>query len=92
MEGIICSDLGFISRVYIQSYLNCCFMSEDFGPLLVSMTKRKNFQLLIVELATTVENPEMIIATAVFEYFPAQIAVAGTGFTGFYCHQTTEVR
>ena len=56
MEGIICSDLGFISRVYIQSYLNCCFMSEDFGPLLVSMTKRINLQLLIVELATTVEN------------------------------------
>ena len=66
MEGIICSDLGFISRVYIQSYLNCCFMSEDFGPLLVSMTKRKNFQLLIVELATTVENQIRFASTVVF--------------------------
>jgi len=40
----------------------------------------------------TVGNQERFVATAVSEYFPAQIAVAGTGFTGFYCHQPTEVR
>ena len=32
----------------------------------------------------------MVLATAVFEYFPSQIAVAGAGFAGFNCHQTTD--
>ena len=34
----------------------------------------------------------MVLATAVFKYFPSQIAVVGAGFAGFDCHQATEIR
>ena len=40
----------------------------------------------------TVENPDMVLATAVFEYFPSQIAAVRVGFAGFDCHQATEIR
>ena len=35
----------------------------------------------------TVENPEMVLATAGSERFPAQITVAGTSFVGYDCLQ-----
>jgi hypothetical protein len=35
--------------------------------------------------------PEKVFATAIFEYFPAEIAVAGAYFAGFDCHLATEI-
>ncbi len=67
----------------------CCYCRFRVNP---SPCQGHGGENIYCFIALTVENPEMIIATAVFEYFPAQIAVAGTGFTGFYCHQPTEVR
>ena len=45
-----------------------------------------------IKFTVTVEYPDMVLATAVLEYFPSQIAVVGAGFAGFDCHQTTEIR
>jgi hypothetical protein len=38
----------------------------------------------------TVEIQERFVTTVVFEYFSAQIAVAGADFVGFCCHQSNE--
>ena len=38
-------------------------------------------------LAATVENQRRLVSTVVFEYFLAQITVAGAGFVGYDCHQ-----
>ena len=35
----------------------------------------------------TVENQRRLVSTVVFEYFLAQITVAGAGFVGYDCHQ-----
>ena len=43
-------------------------------------------------LTVTVEDSEMVSATAVFECFPAHIAVARADFVGSYCHQTAGKR
>ena len=40
----------------------------------------------------TVENPEVVLATAIFEHLQSQNAVARVGFAGFDCHQATEMR
>ena len=44
-------------------------------------------QSFVAYLTTAVVKQELIISTAVSEYFPAQIAAAGAGFAGYYCHQ-----
>ena len=38
----------------------------------------------------TVEHQERIITTAVFKCLPTQIAVAGTDFAGYDCHQAID--
>ena len=39
----------------------------------------------------TVQSPENVLATAVFEYLQSQNAVARAGFSGFDCHQAIEI-
>ena len=52
------------------------------------MTAEKQKGLLLaVLMAATVENQRRLVSTVVFEYFLAQITVAGAGFVGYDCHQ-----
>ena len=41
-------------------------------------------------LTVTVENPEMVLATAVFERILMKIAVAWAGLSLFDCHQAVK--
>ena len=59
--------------------------------LAVAVEKQECVIPTAVYSTLTVANPEFILATAVFEYFPSQIAVVEADFAGFDCHQTTEV-
>ena len=62
-----------------------CFRVE---PLPMSRTPEgKNSTAVVM----TVANPKIIHATAVFEYFPAQIAVVGAGFVEYDCHQAIAI-
>ena len=50
----------------------------------------KNHEMVLATaacLAATVENQRRLVSTVVFEYFLAQITVAGAGFVGYDCHQ-----
>ena len=44
----------------------------------------------MTDLKVTVERQGLMIFTAVFECFPDQITVAGTGFVGYDCPQAIE--
>ena len=45
-----------------------------------------------LDIAVTVENPEMVLTTVVLEYSLARIAVTGAGFVEFYCCLAIEKR
>ena len=45
----------------------------------------------VTDLEVTVKIQRMVIFTAGFEYFRAQIAVAGASFFGFDCHHASEI-
>ena len=48
------------------------------------------FRVNLVDV--TVQSHEMLVPTAVSQYFSAQIAVARAGFAQFYCYRTTGKR
>ena len=53
---------------------------------------RSEIAIYLLFYAVTVENPEVVLATAIFEHLQSQNAVARVGFAGFDCHQATEMR
>jgi len=73
----------------VATYLG--FLSVLGFNLAVAVLKQECVIPTAVYSTLTVANPEFILATAVFEYFPSQIAVVEADFAGFDCHQTTEI-
>ena len=53
---------------------------------------RLEIAIYLLFYAVTVENSEVVLATAIFEHLRSQNAVARAGFVGFDCHQATEMR
>jgi hypothetical protein len=59
--------------------------------LAVAVEKQECVIPTAVYSTLTVANPEMIIATAVFECFPSQIAVVWASFVEYDCHQAIAI-
>ena len=58
----------------------------------VAQLARSEIAIYLLFYAVTVENSEVVLATAVLEHLQSQNAVARAGFAGFDCHQAAEIR